>query len=164
MTVRADIERAAALQMRIERLMTDYAHCIDDDRLEDWPDFFAADGRYRVQTRENHDRGLPASLIYCTGMGMLRDRVSALRTANIFEPHVYCHMVSAVRLLDSAGGVHHTRSNFTVTRTMAEGDMSIFACGRYLDRIVEDAGALRFKERTVVLDSRRIDTLLVIPI
>jgi anthranilate 1,2-dioxygenase small subunit len=154
----------ADLPARIERLMADYAHCIDDDRLEDWPGLFAADGRYRVQTRENHDRGLPASLIYCAGRGMLADRISALRTANIFEPHVYCHMVSAIRLLGSADGEHRARSNFTVTRTMAEGDMAIFACGRYLDRIVEDAGALRFKERLVVLDSRRIDTLLVIPI
>jgi anthranilate 1,2-dioxygenase small subunit len=73
-------------------------------------------------------------------------------------------MVGAVKLLESANGEHRGRSNFTVTRTMAEGDMSIFACGRYLDRIVEDGGALRFLERTVVLDSRRIDTLLVIPI
>jgi anthranilate 1,2-dioxygenase small subunit len=153
-----------ALRLRIEALMADYVHCIDDDRLEEWPEFFVEAGRYRVRTRENHERGLPANLIYCDGRGMLRDRISALRTANIFEPHVYCHMVSAVRLLDGAPGEYRAQSNFTVTRTMAEGDMSLFACGRYLDRIVEDGGALRFKERTVVLDSRQIDTLLVIPI
>jgi anthranilate 1,2-dioxygenase small subunit len=156
----ADVE----LRLRVEALMTDYVQCIDDDRLEEWPQFFVETGRYRVRTRENHERGLPMNLIYCDGRGMLRDRVSALRKANIFEPHVYCHMVGAVKLLESANGEHRGRSNFTVTRTMAEGDMSIFACGRYLDRIVEDGGALRFLERTVVLDSRRIDTLLVIPI
>jgi anthranilate 1,2-dioxygenase small subunit len=156
----ADVE----LRLRVEALMTDYVQCIDDDRLEEWPQFFVETGRYRVRTRENHERGLPMNLIYCDGRGMLRDRVSALRKANIFEPHVYCHMVGAVKLLEGANGEHRGRSNFTVTRTMAEGDMSIFACGRYLDRIVEDGGALRFLERTVVLDSRRIDTLLVIPI
>jgi len=42
--------------------------------------------------------------------------------------------------------------------------MSVFACGRYLDRVVEDSGRLRLAERTVVIDSRRIDTLLVIPL
>ena len=52
---------------------------------------------------------------------------------------------------------------------MADGDMKVFACGKYLDTIVEEpgvetAGTLRFKERTVVLDSRRVDTLLVIPL
>ena len=73
-------------------------------------------------------------------------------------------MVGAVTLLESAAGEHRTQSNFTVTRTMADGDMSLFACGRYFDRIVDDGGVLRFRERTVILDSRRIDTLLVIPI
>lgn len=159
-----DLERDLAIRLRIEALMTDYVHCIDDDRLEEWPDFFAEDGRYRVITRENHDQALPLSLIYCDGKGMLRDRISALRRANVFEPHGYRHMVSAVKLLEPEGAVHRARSNFTVIRTMADGEMSMFASGQYLDRIVDDSGALRFSERDVVLDSRRVDTLLVIPI
>ena len=42
--------------------------------------------------------------------------------------------------------------------------MSIFACGKYIDRIVEDRGDLKFRERSIILESRRIDTLLVIPL
>jgi anthranilate 1,2-dioxygenase small subunit len=95
---------------------------------------------------------------------MLRDRISALRTANIYEPQTYRHVTGALRLLARDGGETRTESNFTVTRTMADGEMTIFACGKYLDRIVEDGGALRFAERLAVLDSRRIDTLLVMPI
>lgn len=148
----------------IAALMAEYAHAIDDGRLEEWPDFFVEDGVYRVTTRENVDLNLPASLIRCEGKGMLRDRISALRNANIFEPHVYCHTVGLPQILESDAGEHRTRTNFTVIRTMPDGDMSVFACGRYLDRIVEDNGAPRFRERVVVLDSRRIDTLLVVPI
>ncbi len=164
MTPPDDIGDQPGLRSRIEALQTDYVHCIDDDRLEAWPDFFTEDGCYRVITRENHDLGLPVSLIYCDGKGMLRDRISAMRTANIFEPHTYCHMVGAARVIESAGAEHRVRSNFTVTRTMSDGAMVVFACGRYLDRVAEDAGRLIFAERTVVLDSRRIDTLLVIPL
>ena len=51
-----------------------------------------------------------------------------------------------------------------VLRTMQEGDRSIFACGRTFDRIVEQDGRLLFMDRLVVLDSRQVDTLLVIPI
>ena len=40
----------------------------------------------------------------------------------------------------------------------------MFVAGRYVDRFVDQAGALRLAERVAVLDSRRIDTLLVIPI
>ncbi len=160
----AGLEHEIALESRIQALHTDYVHCIDDDRLEEWPDFFTEDGRYRVITRENHDLGLPVSLIYCDGRGMLADRISAMRTANVFEPHTYCHLVGMARVLESAGVEHHVRANFTVIRTMSDGAMSVFACGRYLDRVVEDAGRLKLAERTVVLDSRRIDTLLVIPL
>jgi 3-phenylpropionate/cinnamic acid dioxygenase small subunit len=39
-----------------------------------------------------------------------------------------------------------------------------FATGRYLDRIVRDGEALRFRSRRVVLDSRRVDILLVLPL
>ena len=160
----AGLDSELVLRLRIEALMADYAHCIDDDRLEEWSGFFTEDGRYTVITRENHELGLPAGLIYCDGRGMLNDRISALRVANIFEPHCYRHSVSAVRLLASDGAEHQSEANFTVIRTMHEGDMSVFACGKYLDRIVERDGVLRIKERIVVLDSRRIDTLLVIPI
>jgi anthranilate 1,2-dioxygenase small subunit len=153
-----------ALRARVDDLYAAYAHTIDDDRLEDWPGLFTARGVYRVTTRENHDQGLPLSLIYCDGRGMMADRISALRTANIYEPHVYCHTISAVRVLEAADGVTRARSNFTVLRTMSEGDTMVFACGRTFDRIVEEDGVLRFAERVAVLDSRRIDTLLVIPL
>lgn len=151
-------------RLRIEMLMADYVHCIDGDRLEDWPGFFVETGIYRVTTRENYDMRLPVNLLYCNGQGMLKDRITALRSANIFEPQVYCHVVSSLKLLESSEGEYRTLANFNVTRSMADGAMSLFACGRYFDRIVDCAGALRFRERLVVLDSRRIDTLLAIPI
>lgn len=157
-------ENDLVLRLRIEDLITEYVHIIDDDRLEDWPDLFTSGGIYRVTTRENYDAGLPLNLIYCDGRGMMVDRVSAMRTANIYEPQVYCHGTSAVRVLRTGHGVTHVRSNFMLLRTMVGGETSVFACGRMFDRIVEDSGRLRFAERTVVLDSRSIDTLLVIPL
>ena len=155
---------AEALAARIGRLNTAYAHAVDDDRLEDWPDFFTDDGLYRIVTRENHEAALPLAIVHCAGAAMMRDRVRAMRTANIFEPHVYCHSVGAAEPIGSEGGVHRTRTNFIVVRTMDSGAMSVFACGRYLDRIVERDGALKFAERIVVCDSRTVDTLLVVPL
>lgn len=163
-TADCDLDRDFALRARLEALFADYAHAIDDDRLEDWPGFFTERGVYRVTTRENHDAGLPLSLIYCDGAGMMADRVSALRQANIYEPHVYCHMTSGLRVVEATSDGWRVRSNFTVLRTMSEGDTMVFACGRAFDRVTEQDGRLRFAERLVVLDSRRVDTLLVLPI
>jgi anthranilate 1,2-dioxygenase small subunit len=51
-----------------------------------------------------------------------------------------------------------------VLRTMTSGETSIFACGRTFETLIEEGSKLRLRERIVVLDSRRIDTLLVIPL
>lgn len=151
-------------QRRIEDLIHDYAHCIDDDRLESWPDFFAESCTYRVISREDHARGLPAGVITCTSRGMLRDRIVALRNANIYEPHVYRHLISAIRPRANADGTWSVQTGYAVIRTMQEGDVSIFSSGKYLDRVVFEGGTPRFSERVVVFDSCRIHTLLVIPL
>jgi anthranilate 1,2-dioxygenase small subunit len=164
MTVSLDLDADLVLRARVEALNAAYAHVIDDDRLEELPALFTGDGVYRAQTRENHELGLPLSLIYCDGAAMLADRVTAMRTANIFEPHVYCHATSAIRVLRRDGEGWRARANFSIVRTMSDGESMLFACGRYFDLIVEVDGALRFKERVAVLDSRRVDTLLVIPV
>ncbi|HLH98051.1 MAG TPA: aromatic-ring-hydroxylating dioxygenase subunit beta [Xanthobacteraceae bacterium] len=159
----APLDRDLVLRMRIEALYAEYAQAIDDDRLESWPEFFAEDGKYRVTTRENYGSGLALAMMYCDGRGMMSDRISALRLANIYEPHVYCHLTSCVRVVEPAPEIR-AQANFAVIRTMQEGDQSIFACGRTYDRMVEVDGRLKFKDRLVVLDSRQVDTLLVIPI
>jgi len=52
-----------------------------------------------------------------------------------------------------------------VARIMRDGTTDLFATGRYLDIFArDDAGALKLRERVVVCDSSRIDTLLAIPL
>ncbi len=150
---------------RVERLTADYIGCIDDDTLERWPTFFTADGLYRILSRENYVRGMPAGLLYCRGQGMMQDRIMALRRANIYEPHSYRHMVSGTRLIrEEAPDRWRLHTNFQVIRTMHTGEMLLFATGFYDDVLVEREGLLLWHEKTVVCDSSRIDTLLVIPL
>jgi 3-phenylpropionate/cinnamic acid dioxygenase small subunit len=154
-----------ALRARVEDLLLDYAHAIDDGDMQAWPGFFTEDGRYKIQSRENFEAGLPMGVMYCEGTGMMRDRVLALETANIFEQHTYSHVLGRPRLRLEADGTIRARSNFLVTRTMQEGRMDAFAAGKYLDRIApQPDGGLKFAERLVVLESRRIDILLVFPL
>jgi anthranilate 1,2-dioxygenase small subunit len=154
----------AALRACIEDFLTDYAHAIDDGRIEDWPGFFTEDGFYQVIARESFEAGHPIGVMHCEGRGMMRDRVKALREANIFEPHVYCHLLGRPRIRQTAPGVYGARSNFNVVRTMQDGGSALFASGKYLDSIVFEGASPRLKERRAVLDSRRIDILLVLPL
>ena len=153
-----------ALRLALGDLNAAYADCIDDDRLEEWPDFFVEDCRYLITSRESHAAGLRHGIIYCASRGMLLDRVMAIRRANIFEPHRYRHIVSPTRIDRVEGGVAEARTNFLAVRIMHNGESQLFATGRYLDHIDVAQTPHRFIERLVVLDSQKIDTLLVIPL
>lgn len=152
------------LRQALDDLQTDYAHTVDDDDLEAWPDYFIEDATYKIVTRENHAAGLPMGILYCNSKGMLRDRVLALRTANIFEPHTHCHILSRSRYASAADGAVVGRTNFQVARTMQDGQTDLFAVGKYLDRFDVSGAAPLFQERLVVLESRRIDVLLCYPL
>jgi 3-phenylpropionate/cinnamic acid dioxygenase small subunit len=67
-------------------------------------------------------------------------------------------------VLSEADGITRVETPFLVVRIMRDGRMDIFATGRYLDAVVDEDGALRLRERIVVCDSSRIDTLLAIPL
>lgn len=151
------------LQWVVENLHARYAHALDADRLEDWPQLFTENGTYRITTAENEARGLPLPVLYAEGRPMLRDRVASLRHANIYEPQRYRHIVSAVLAERLSDSVAKSVSNFMVVRVMENGDTLLFATGRYLDRIAL-APEPRYEERVVICDSRRFDTLLAIPL
>jgi len=150
---------------RIADLNARYADAIDADRLESWPDFILDSGRYRVTTAENVAQGLPLSMIYATSRAMLRDRVAALRDANVYEGQHYRHVLGMplIRAVESDG--LWARTSFMVARIMLNGETVLFATGCYEDRVIlcGTSGSL-FAEKTVVLDSRQIDTLLAIPL
>jgi 3-phenylpropionate/cinnamic acid dioxygenase small subunit len=152
------------LQLAVESLLARYVHALDDDRLEEWPEFFVENGRYRITTAENFERKLPLPLIYADSRAMLRDRVSALRHANIYEAQRYRHGVSSVLVERIDAHTARATSNFQVVRIMHSGESTLFASGRYLDRIRLSGKAPQFEEKIVVLDSRAVDTLLAIPI
>ena len=151
------------LAERVSQLNAEYARAIDDDRLEGWPDFFTDPCVYKITSADNYRRGLPAGLVYADSRGMLKDRVTALREANISERQAYRHLVG-LPALRAAGDTVHAETPFLVVRVTRDGTMDLFATGRYLDTIVDEGGTLRFRERLVVCDSSRIDTLLAIPL
>ena len=142
-----------------------YAACIDEDRLEQWPAFFTERCLYLVTTAENHQQRLPAGLMYADSRGMLRDRVSALREANIYERQRYRHIVSMPRIIGVEDDGTAVETPFLVARIMRGGKTELFATGKYIDIVAGGSeGELTLAQRIVVCDSISIDTLLAIPL
>jgi anthranilate 1,2-dioxygenase small subunit len=145
-------------------LNADYAAAIDDNRLEDWPSFFTNDCFYRITTLQNHERGLPAGLVYADSRQMLADRVLSLRKANIYESQRYRHLIGLPRVRKNDGDSATVETGFAVLRIVRAGATEVFASGRYLDEVVLEGEVCRLRKRDVVCDSSRIDTLLAIPL
>jgi len=151
-------------QFRVQELNARYTEAIDEDRLESWPDFFRDNGKYLITTAENVAQGLPLGMMYATSKAMLRDRIKALRGANIYEPQRYRHVLGVPVVVAEDGGLLRARTSFMVARIMHTGETMLFATGAYED-MVEIAGEVAlFAEKKVIIDSRQVDTLLAIPL
>src|SRR5215469_4324159 len=148
----------------IMRAQADYARCIDDGRLESWPDYFDDPCTYKITTAANYRDALEAAIVFANSRGMLIDRVSSLREANIYERHTYRHILGVPLILEETAGGVRSETPFLVARIMRDGETDIFATGRYLDLYRIRDGGPKLAERTVVCDSSRIDTLLAIPL
>jgi len=148
----------------IMRVQADYARCIDDDRLETWPDFFDDPCIYKITTAANHREGLEAGIVFANSRGMLIDRVSALREANIYERQSYRHILGVPSILSRGKTGVRSETPFLVARILRDGLTDIFATGRYLDVYILKGDDAKLAERIVVCDSSRIDTLLALPL
>ncbi|MBV8393514.1 MAG: nuclear transport factor 2 family protein [Alphaproteobacteria bacterium] len=149
---------------RLVELNAAYARAIDTEKFEEWPEFFFERCLYKVTTADNVAKGLEAGVMYADSRAMLRDRVSALRQANIYERQRYRHIVGLPVILNALDGSAESETPFLIVRIMREGKMEVFATGCYRDKVAADGdGKLRFAERLVVCDGDRFDTLVAIP-
>jgi anthranilate 1,2-dioxygenase small subunit len=152
------------LQFRVERLLARYVQCIDSDKLEEWPEFFVEQCVYRVIARENTERNLPMAAMFCDSKRMLIDRVVSARHANIYEKHTYRHVVSSTIAQAPTTDSVRATSNYAVYRTRTNGVTELYNTGIYHDEIVLRDGMWLFREKQVVFDTHRIDSLLVTPL
>ncbi len=140
-----------------------YVAALDNDRLEDWPKMFTEDCLYEIVSKENEDQGLPAPVIHCDNARMLRDRVLALRNANIYEKPQYRHCLSGMEWTGAPGG-YAMRTSYVVINTSADGTSGVYQAGCYIDHVVRTEQGLRFKSKRCIYDTLRVQTVLAFPI
>ena len=148
----------------INRVQNAHARCIDSGKLEEWPDFFEENCIYKITTADNFAQGLEAGVIFANSRGMLLDRVASLREANIYERHVYRHFLGQPWIVSEDANEAKSETSFFVARIMRDGTTDVYATGRYIDVYKLNGGAPKLKERIVVCDSSRFDTLLALPL
>ena len=152
------------LQLEIDQLNAAYAAALDEKRFDDWPGFFLEEGRYKVQARENFDRGLPLALMALESQGMMKDRVYGVTQTIYHAPYYTRHVVSPAQVLAQEGGLMRAQSHYAVFRTRPGDSSEVYNVGRYIDEIVRTEAGLKFASRLCVYDSEMVLNSLIYPI
>jgi salicylate 5-hydroxylase small subunit len=155
---------ALELRLDLQQLYAEYAACLDEGRMTDWPGFFTEDCHYRLVPRENHDRGLPLATMDLKGRGMLEDRVYGVTRTLFHAPYYQRHLIGPVRLLAPDGETIRAEANYLVIRTKRDQRSEVFNAGRYLDRVIKTADGLKFAAKICVFDSELIPNSIIYPI
>ena len=148
----------------IQQLYADYASAVDSGHWALWPEFFTEQCVYKLQPRENHERGFPLCTLLLTSKGMLKDRVYGIQETLYHDPYYQRHVVGAPIVRGVENGRIHSEANYAVFRTKYDKESRVFNVGRYIDTIVATTEGLKFAERLCVYDSEMIPNSIIYPI
>ena len=152
------------LYFELCQLYSQYADVVDSGDWDRWPEFFTEDCIYRVQPRENFDRGFPLATLSFESRGMLKDRAYGIKETLFHDPYYQRHVISPPILRGDDGTRIKVEANYAVFRTKLSQLSTVYNVGRYLDEIVRSPDGLRFAVRLVVYDSEMIPNSMIYPI
>lgn len=146
------------------QLQAAYAAVVDAGDWDAWAELFIDDCRYRLQPRENFDRGLPLATLAFESKAMLHDRAYGIRETLFHDPYYQRHVVGPPLVRRREAGRIHTETPYAVFRTKLSEPTIVFNVGRYLDEIVRTPDGLRFAVRLAIYDSELIPNSIIYPI
>lgn len=148
----------------LSRLYAEYAAAVDSAQWEKWVELFTDDCEYKVQPRENHERGFPLATLALLSKGMLKDRVYGIRETLFHDPYYQRHVVGVPLILSQEGNVILAEAGYAVFRTKLSQDSTVFNVGRYVDRVRRTEGGLKFESRLCIYDTEMIPNSIIYPI
>ena len=150
--------------LALTQLYADYASAVDSGNWDLWPEFFTEQCVYRLQPRENFERGFPLATLSFTSKGMLKDRVYGIKETLFHDPYYQRHIVGTplVRSVDANG--FKCEANYAVFRTKLSETSTVFNVGRYIDTVVRTPDGLKFASRECIYDSEMIPNSIIYPI
>ena len=150
--------------LALTQLYADYASAVDSGNWDLWPEFFTEDCVYRLQPRENHERGFPLATLAFTSKGMLKDRAYGIKETLFHDPYYQRHVVGTPVIREVGDGRFRCEANYAVFRTKLSDASTVFNVGRYLDVVVHTPDGLKFASRECIYDSEMIPNSIIYPI
>ena len=150
--------------LALTQLYADYASAVDSGHWDLWPEFFTEQCVYRLQPRENHERGVPLATLSFTSKGMLKDRVYGIKETLFHDPYYQRHIVGTPVVRSTEAGQFRCEANYAVLRTKLSDASTVFNVGRYLDTVVRTPEGFKFASRECIYDSEMIPNSIIYPI
>ena len=150
--------------MRVLNLHLRYAQTLGSNDLSAWPEFFTDDGIYKLQSRENHDRQLALCTLSFESKAMMADRVYGVVNTLYHDPYSQRHVCGVPLITQAEDGGITCESSVLVIRTHRDALPHILSAGRYLDKLVDVNGELKFSERLVIFDNDLIANSIIKPV
>ncbi|WP_374193486.1 aromatic-ring-hydroxylating dioxygenase subunit beta [Trinickia mobilis] len=148
----------------LTQLYADYASAVDSGNWSLWPEFFTEQCVYRLQPRENFERGFPLATLSFENKGMLKDRVYGIQETIFHDPYYQRHIVGAPLVRKVEDGRIYSEANYVVIRTKLNQLSTVFNAGRYIDEIVAMPDGLKFASRLAIYDSEMIPNSIIYPV
>lgn len=177
----------------IDQLNAQYAQTLDEGNFKAWPDFFIDCAQYKIQARENYERGLPLCLVDLESKGMMKDRVYGITETIFHAPYYARHIISQSLILgmQTSLNTHEdvkaclnaltqqlgtalpspepvkllvSKSNYAVFRTKPGKTSEVFNVGVYVDHWLMNPKGLKLASRQCIYDSEMILNSLIYPL
>ena len=145
-------------------LYANYASTVDAGDWEGWVDFFTDDCEYKLQPRENFERGFPLATLSLLSKGMLRDRAYGIKETLFHDPYYQRHVVGLPLVRSVEDGLILSEANYSVFRTKLSQESTVFNVGRYIDRVRSTPQGMKFESRLCIYDTEMIPNSIIYPI
>jgi salicylate 5-hydroxylase small subunit len=139
-------------------LLAEYAAALDERRYADWVALFSPDASYKLQARENFDRGLPLCTMAFESQGMLKDRIYSVEQTLFHAPYYQRHVIGSARRTSGLTA----EANYAVFRTKSNEQSEVFNVGRYKIQIDQTSGLITSLH--AIFDSEMIPNSIIYPI
>ncbi len=150
---------------KVIHLNAAYAQIVDEKLWDQWVNLFTDDCVYKIQPRENFERGFPLCTLSLLSKGMLKDRAYGIKETLFHDPYYQRHIIGLPLIHKVENNIIYCESNYSVFRTKLSEETTVFNVGRYIDElaILED-GNIKIQSRICVYDSEMIPNSLIYPI
>jgi 3-phenylpropionate/cinnamic acid dioxygenase small subunit len=151
----------------VRSLIHAYVRNLDQLKIAEWEDFFAAEAYYEVNSRENIERGLSLAHVLDHTRDRIHDRVTYI--LDVWEGHYNSywprHIIGEPVETGREDGLVYVETPFAMYITEAGSIGSrLLAVGNYEDVITFEDDRPKFRSKRVVLDTTVMPRYFVYPI